>query len=247
VTRRIYPKPPIVEAIIEFHFEARAEASEIANNLLAMLGDRYGPDVVQQDLFQVTASGAGDGGVSTSARRVPHMLFLRSASGLRQIGCGNNALSVHTLAPYPGWESFMEQAREAVDALPKAVRQARVHRIAIRYLDVIRLPPGEPLGDFVTVIPNRPNGMPANLINYRHFTQTKDPADGTIVQLTVASTSAPNHDGSGLLYDLALIREGDPVSSFDQEQWVPHVESMHTRLRDIFESSITDKTRELFL
>jgi len=245
MTRRIYPKPPIVEAVIEFHFQVTTDANELAHALGSALAHRYDADVRQHDLFEISASDAG-GGVSTSARRVPHMFFLRSASGLRQLGCGRSALSVHTLAPYPGWESFLEQAYEAVGVLPELVRQAPINRIAIRYLDLLRLPPREELINFITVVPSPPDGMPSLLTNYHYFTQSQDQDDHTVVQLTVTNAPDAGASGPGLLYDLALVRSGDPLSSFDSEHWVPHVESMHTRLRHIFESSITDKTRELF-
>jgi len=247
VTRRIYPNPPIVEAVIEFRFEPRGTATGLAKTLREALGDTYDADETRtQDRIEAQVSVA-DGGVAAAARRMPHLTFLQSASGHRLLGCAPGSLSVHTLAPYPGWESFIGQAKEAVAALPGPLADAPVLSVSVRYIDRIELPANEDVGfaDFVTVMPPRPSAMPNVLSGCYYATQATDPEDGTFAQLTVASS--PGTDGTAaLMYDLVLRRESQPLCNFQLESWEPIVEDLHTRQREIFEESITDRTRELF-
>jgi uncharacterized protein (TIGR04255 family) len=247
MTRRIYPKPPIVEAVISLHFGAEIDPKALVNTLSDALRHRYDASELRAaDLVQASVRAELSGGVSTSAQRVPHMLFLQSASGLRLLGCGSGVLSIHTLAPYPGWESFIDQAVEAVEALPQSIRSSSLTRVGIRVIDLIRLPPNVEYQDFFTIIAPRPPALPDALSNYYHFVQSFDPDDGTVAQLTVVNTAVADHPGVALLYDLSLYHAGDPLTDFASDAWRTHIEAMHIRLRDIFEGSITDKTRALF-
>lgn len=246
MSRRIYPKPPIIEALMEFHFDAVVEPRQLAEQLVSKLGEHYDAQITPFDLFEIRAENHQNGGISAAASRQPHMHFLSSGSGLRRVGCGRSALTVHTLAPYPGWESFVDQACEAIDALPDAVADAPIVRMAIRYIDLIRYPTGEPIADYVSVVPPCPEGMPPTVSNYHYVTQATDIDDGTIVQLTVAAAPRSSQEEDALWLDLALSTGLIPGTGFRDANWLPAMERLHTRLRDIFESSITDRARELF-
>jgi len=249
VTRRIYPNPPIVEAVIEFRFEPRGNPVDLATSLRAALGETYdAEDTKTQDRIEAHLSVPPEGGVAAAAKRTPHLTLLQSASGHRLLGCGVGNLSVHALAPYPGWESFMAQAKEATEALPESVADAPVHSLCVRYIDKIELPAEESIGfgDFITVIPPRPERMPDVLSGCYYATQTTDPRDGTFAKLTVASVPHTPGGAATLLYDLLLRRGRESPYSFQPESWQPVVEELHIRQREIFEQSITDRTRKLF-
>ena len=246
--RRIYPNPPIVESVIEFRFEPRGSGAELSEAIRSALSGTYdAEETATQDRIEAEVSVAG-GGVAAAATRTPHITFLRSASGHRLLGCGSGSLSVHALAPYPGWESFIAQAEEAVEALPANVVDSPVLVLSIRYIDRIEIPARSGgFADYVSVLPPRPEGMPPILSGCHYVTHATDPRDGTRAQLTVASTPAdPAAKGPALLYDLALQRSGQPLCRFLLDSWRPLLEEMHTRQRQIFEQSITERTRELF-
>lgn len=244
MTRRIYPKPPIVEAVIDLRFNGIIEGEELLEALRRRLADRYNGVPKRQDLLEVDSTFSPDS-VSTTARRSPHLTFLRSEDGLRLVGCGTQRMSVHVLAPYPGWESFIEQVEEAIEALPSEVRAGALSSLAVRYIDRITLPKTlSSFSDYVTIMPPRPEPMPSTLSAFHVVTQTKDNADDTTAVLTLAS-GPPTADGEPvLIYDLVLQREGEPLCGLDR--WRPIVEALHERQRDIFEKSITQKMRGLF-
>lgn len=242
--QRAYPRPPIVEAIIELRYGGEVAAEVVVDALRAALGDTYAGEPRKQERLQFEAQLSGDA-PSLETKKLPALTFLRTSDGFRQIGIEDGGISVHVLAPYPGWERFIEQAIAAVRALPEAVKSGPISALGVRYIDRIALPDSN-AQRFLKVIPYRPNAMPEDLAAFHVVTQTRDPEDGTLAILTIASVP-PEVDGKpSLIYDLNLRRAGDHVCSFEGDAWIPIIETLHKRQRAIFEDSITDELRELF-
>ena len=244
--RRVYPKPPIVEAVVDLRF-SEGTGGDILSTLSQRLGRQYSGEQKRQHRVEVSAR-IEEEAVATETRRIPHVTFLRSPDGLRLLGCGPDVLSVHVLAPYPGWESFIDQAKEAVGALyagPHA--SATVATLTVRYIDRIELPDvGASFSDLLTVIPARPQGMPPQLAGLYVTMQTTDPGDGTTASLVVGSTPTDESNRPALIYDLSVQRSGQPLSGLEGDEWSRIAEDLHRRQREIFEASITDAARELF-
>jgi len=241
--RRIYPRPPIVEAIIELRYEGEVAPELVLDALRDALGT-YNGDPRKQERIQFEAQVSGDT-VQSLTKKLPDLTFLRTTDGLRQIGVAPGGISVHVLAPYPGWERFLEQAHAAVQALPDVVRTGPVTALGVRYIDRITLPDSN-VQRFLKVMPYRPTAMPTELTGFHVVTQTTDPTDGTLALLTIA-TGPPEADGKpSLIYDLNVRRVSDHLCTFADDAWIPIIEALHKRQREIFEDSITDDLRELF-
>lgn len=247
MTRRIYPNPPIVEAVIDFRIGPDVKGDRLLDALQKGLGEKYVGDQKKQDRVEFHATLA-DGAVATGAKKAPHLTFLQSGDGLRLIGCGDGMLSVHVLAPYPGWESFIEQAKEALDAAAPHLDGQMISTVAVRYIDRISLPLDEEtsFNHLLTAIPNRPESMPTTLTGFHFVTQALDETEGTLASLTVASAPPDSEGRPVVLYDLTLKRAGQPLCACDADEWLPIVEALHEQQRDIFEESITEKLRETF-
>jgi uncharacterized protein (TIGR04255 family) len=243
--RRVYPRPPIVEAIIDMRLAMPVDAERLIR-ALETLPQYTGPHEVH-DLFQFSARVEKEA-TSTSTTRTPHITFLRTKDGLRRIGCGIGILSVHVLAPYPGWESFREQALEAVERLPLDVRHPGLNSIAVRYVDRIGFPlsPLAQYDEYLTLMPIKPAEMPSQLTGFHIATSSVDPVDSTAASLTLTSAPRDEQGRPNLIYDLILQRSGSPLCSLEADDWIGIVDALHTRQRAIFEDSITEKMRELF-
>lgn len=227
-TRPIYPRPPIVEAVIDVHLREDVSAEDLANSVGAQLLERY--------------SGSRKPGDASKGQPI----LLLSSDGLRGIGFAPKRMSVHVLAPYPGWESFVDQAKHAVSALLTRIREPALSGIGVRYIDRIEFKTSEiAFNDYFTVMPRRPTPMPEQLLAFTFSTQAMDPKDNTLSVLTMASM--PNETGAPvILYDLNMVRVGDPAGRLDDGSWLRIVRELHARQREMFEESITDKMRELF-
>ncbi|MBI4858982.1 MAG: TIGR04255 family protein [Candidatus Riflebacteria bacterium] len=246
MTRRIYPKPPIVEAVVELRFVADNVAETLLEALGGKLSSQYPGDRKIQELVE-TSGQVSPESVRTASRRTPHVTFLRSSDGVRLIGCGAKTMSVHNLAPYAGWESFFEQIEEAVAAVPSGLRGGGLEAISVRYIDRMTLPAGgHPFTDYLTIMPPCPGPMPSEIAEFHVVTQTMDSTDSSIALLTLASAPPTPEGRPVLLHDLHLHRRGTPLCGVDDRGWVDIVNALHERQRDVFEASITDKMRELF-
>ncbi len=246
VSRRIYPRPPIVEAVIQLRFADEIPMSAFLDALGTRLGEQYPDRSKRQDLIELTTEVQKDA-LATSARKQPHVAFLRSNDGLRLVGCGDGVVSIHVLAPYPGWEAFVDQAREVVEAIPEQLRTAGLRGIAVRYIDRIVLPSKQlSFNEYLTIMPLRPSSMPPELAGFRFATHAVHPDDSTNVILTLASAGSEAEDRPALIYDLDTQRTGNPLCGLRDTMWVEIAEALHQQQRDIFEESITDRARELF-
>lgn len=95
-------------------------------------------------------------------------------------------------------------------------------------------------------MPSRAACVPGNLSEFLVVTQSLNPIDGTHVRLTLASAQRAGSGKPAVIYDLNLWREGGPMGDLGSRGWRAIVDALHVQQREIFESSITDKARELF-
>ncbi|NOY25060.1 MAG: TIGR04255 family protein [Oligoflexia bacterium] len=164
---------------------------------------------------------------------------LKSRDGLRLVGCGTGRLSIHVLAPYPGWEQFINQAQQVMRAASSALGDHPISQVTVRYIDQITLPvaTGLPFNELLPAMPPKPSGMPEQLSAFRFVFQTIDPEDGCLATMTLASAPSDDEGRLVVLYDLQLRVGGDPCCGTNEAEWLPIVERLHHRQRDIFEGS----------
>lgn len=228
LTRRIYPRPPIIEAVIELRFLDDVPGAKLHAAIQSKLGEEY-PDTP-------SASISAD-----------DMTFVASRDQKRMLGFGANLLSIHVLEPYPGWEQFIRQAQDALQGVLSVVK-GPLQAVAVRYVDRITLRAvGRPFHDFVRIMPFRPEAMPENLQTFYHASTSIHKDGCTTVTLVLASTT-PDGNFPRMIIDIGARREreAEPLCDIRTSDWLQVVDELHTMQRTIFEDSITDAMRELF-
>ena len=242
-----YTHPPIVEAVVEFRF---AGGLALDDELLALLRTALSQDYPGKtratNQIQARAQ-LGEAGIFTAAQSSVHKFLFPSADGLRLVGVGHQSLSLHVLKPYPGWPDFKARVEIALDVCREIVAPDAIVGLAVRYIDQVVLPadPDLILSEYFVGLPARPAAMPGGLASFHVVTQAVDPETATTAVLTLASGQRTAEGSAVVLYDLNLIRDcsASPVGC---KGWQQLLDELHTRQRDIFEQSITEKTRELF-
>lgn len=246
--RRIYARPPIVEALVEFHLKGISRAFEA-------FADRLGADypVIRRKttLIQVSVLEApvaeGDSGGDDVANDSPtddtsrEVIFLASRDGTRLLGFDGERVSVHVLAPYPGWEVFREQVRRVIEVMNDAFPSVDVSAVSMRYIDRVIIPLGQSISRYFTIVPPRPGPMPPDLSALHMLTQSYDRHTGVTALLTLAIIPPPSPGEVAVMYDLQLQRPAVAKGLLEST-----IEMLHERQRNIFESSITEAARELF-
>lgn len=245
--RRIYPKPPIVEAIIELRFAGQVDRQALVDAMVKHHGEDYSGQRRAQEFVKVTAAVLPES-AAAEVQRIPHADFLTSPSGLRVIGCRDNVLSFHVLAPYPGWENFRDHVRDVLSRLPKGIADLGVEALAVRYIDRIVLPePGASPGKFFLLLAGLPNLGPSNVAALHFLLERSDPDSGLETALMLRGDNPESDGRPAFVFDfLAVQKTPAGLKAGDESAWWPTVEILHKLQRESFEASITEPCRELF-
>jgi uncharacterized protein (TIGR04255 family) len=247
VMARTYAKPPIVEALVELRFApGQSWTDEVRGALASRLEKEYSGQQQVKNQFEVLTN-VEAGEMTTSSRVLPSHVLFPTADGRALVGIGENLLTVHALAPYPGWHALLARVTAALDIYRDEARPQGVVLLSVRYIDQIALPkdPNLALSDYFPCLPSRPRSMPSMFDGFHTVTQAHDPDANYVAVLTMASVPTPPSSGSNIvLYDLNLLRTfaqpNPPSESYT------HIEFLHAKQKQIFEDSITDATRSLF-
>ncbi len=230
-----YRNPPIVEAALEFVFDS--DLSEDAfQQMKSALGALYtGPS---KNATRVERDGTGSTAV-----------LLTSENRRDYIGLGIDVamLTVHTTAPYPGWGNITSRSEAGLKLYAEAYRPRGIKRVSIRYIDRILVPirPQTQLSHYFTCAPSFPQGMAPMMAAFQVALQSTD-EQGTSTLLTICSDDHEDADGDNgpVLYDIIVEKNFEQPVGIGE--WMSVADGLHTRQREIFEASITEKTRRLF-
>lgn len=245
--RRVYPRPPIVEALVEFRFAQAVPLSKMRGALAGNLPHGYekSPSVRYRIDLEAAVTGRD---VRTAGKRNVEAYFFRGRSGLRLIGCRASSLSAHVLAPYPGWENFQDVVDECVAAAAPVLGSEVLKSVAVRYVDRIVIPGAAPnLQEFLTIAPRTPEGAGSILTGFSWTSETKLPATGDTMRVELRSAPPNGPEAQVVVLDLLAAHAfAGAVRLADRQLWSDIVDRLHQVQRDVFEASITAETRRLF-
>lgn len=246
---RRYKNPPIEEALCEFRFESGQDWDPtIPGKLHVELAEEYSGKPQEQRAMGLEWN--------AQERQLNYneglaKVQLVTDDGRRMVGVGPDVLSVHVLRPYhnphfldnSGWGEFKQRIGRALDAYWKVVRPAGVYRVGIRYINKIIIPQSVvAIGEYFRCALPQVGGLPTCLTASVSRAEYIYPDDIRLI-LTQGSIETPE-DQYGYLLDIDLIGERrEPVS---QDEAMTQASDLRTREREVFESVITDKARELF-
>ena len=244
-----YKNPPIDEAICEFRFEPSQDWDPtIPGKLHVELANEYSGKPQEQRALGLEWNPQEQ---QMSYNEGLARVQLPTEDGTRKVGVGPDLLSVHMLRPYhsellfdtSGWGEFRQRIERALDSIWKVVQPVGVRRVGLRYINKIFIPQrlviiNEYLNSAlpqVSGLPTSPNGF----VSRAEYTYP----DGIRIILSQGTIEAPeNH--SGYLLDLDVIWENPEYIT--KEEALAKAGDLRAREREIFESVITDKAREVF-
>jgi uncharacterized protein (TIGR04255 family) len=129
MTRDKLKDDPIAEALIDIRFETK----ELYEVVLGRLSDM----AIWQDQIKSRLPTADIPAPLRDAN--PQLRFLPSleiseAENIR-VRIGANVLSIHFLAPYPGWEAVLPRVESVIDGLFRTLPKLTVTRLTLRYIN----------------------------------------------------------------------------------------------------------------
>ena len=245
--RRLYPRPPIVEAIIQFQFAQPIGRRQLDKTLRHALRAAYPGLHRTQAEVQVTAQ-VGPDSVSASAARRVKVVFLQATNGLRLVGLADGVLSIHALAPYPGWENFMANTEEVVVAASSEFGRQPLAGITVRYIDRIVFPErAADLSRYLTLQLGSKTTDDGVITAFSMLFQRVVGIARDVTTLAIAAAPGEPDGRPAIVLDVVAATSSLPVCSLaDVSSWRSVVQRLHQLQRDAFEAAITDATRELF-
>jgi uncharacterized protein (TIGR04255 family) len=239
----LYKRAPITEAVVEFRFAGTADLGEL-EKARARLSEFYsGPT---ESLLNFTyVAGAGPAGLKEEF----NAFRMTSGDGCGVAVVGRGGLTTSRLAPYEGWEHFIERATGNWAVWRKSVAWSPLVRIGLRYINRIDVPaPDSELIDVSKYLkinlqmPTFTGASPTESFAINCALPIRDTRFKLIIN--AGTTPSPLLKTSSMLLDLDLSQEADLPAS-DAAIW-KIVESMRPIKNQIFEALVTDNSRELF-
>ena len=144
------------------------------------------------------------------------------------------------LAPYSNWDEFKSEAKKLWNIYINKFPEANIERMALRYINRIVIPrPFDHIEEFVINVPPIPKVLPQ--VYKTFFSQIEIPCDDNdCVTLINTTIETPTSKEVPIILDIDVFKTINENFNFDDFDYIRNVKN------SIFESCITDKTRELF-
>lgn len=239
-----YKRPPITEAAVELRFAQEYDQGVIQKAALRLKKEyTYSDNDEAVDIsFDVT---------SRKTEYVPLFYGIKLSSTDRADVTifRTNAFLCARLAPYCGWELFVERLRRDWKVWRKTAGVVKLARVGVRYINRIDIPrPAEgelaDVKDYLHVWPHTPQFEWGPLVSYSFQAVRPLMADECKVRIYSSTVESPLVKHLGLALDLDIFRES-ALPTRDEELW-----NLLSRIRDhknrLFERCITDRSRDLF-
>ena len=240
-----YPNPPIIEAVIDWRVQNRPDLTldsllEVHHKLQADFPDVR---VLKRGDVQLQMGESIHESKSISTRGYGFV----SEGGEQMCQFRLDGFSFHRLRPYSDWDSVFGAADALWNIYRDNVSPSSVTRIALRYINQIEVPgPPVVMNDFFTVSPAIIPNVSGPVSSFLSRVQMLDAKTRNTATVTFASERSEKEGLEPVILDIDVFRqkEIDPSDSPAMDKIFADLRELKNR---IFESSITDRTRELFL
>ena len=158
----------------------------------------------------------------------------------RQVQFRRDGFTYNFLAPYTNWNELKTESQRLWNFYLNEFPELRIERMALRYINRIAVPiPFDNIEEFVVNLPPIPKVLPQVYKSF--FSQIEIPCDDngctTLINTTIET---PSSKEVPIILDIDVFKLVEENFNFDDFDYIRNVKN------SIFESCITDKTRELF-
>ena len=127
-----YPKPPIIEAVVEFRFE-----SEISDHVLETICKKLRDEYPTQQQLKVQQFSIEAGDKPSLQTTEEFGRKITNEDGTDIVSLGPRAFSVSRLAPYKFYDDFAADISVVWDVVYKQSGYRKINRIGMRYINRI--------------------------------------------------------------------------------------------------------------
>lgn len=250
-----YKNCPIVETILDISFDILPEIESLTNSFGELPEIKTGfPRVDKQLNIRGELKILGENIVDSHNFKKTEVLatLFTNADKTQQIRLKKDGFSFHQLGTYPGYKTFTTSAFAAFSMYFSLISEfnpfLEINRIAIRTVNriMLTLPFGD-FDDYITIMPKIPDTLPDMLSSM--FSKIRVPVvdEGIEVVLTQTfATPIPGAINMAFILDIDVLLPFAIPELYNEEDLMSQFERIHKIKNEVFESCITDATRELF-
>ncbi len=247
-----YARPPITEAVIEIRFDPAISQDALAK-FVSDIQEQY-PTAEQSYEVTVELKVPASGGEPVATPKMTLAGYkLTGRDGTDLILLAADRLATVRLAPYCGWEEFLEITQNIYALLRKTTGYRKIVRVATRYVNRIDIPvsgsdsigASKPINttEYLLLEPQIPKIIPNVSSFMSQFVGYVPEIDGKVL-VNAAIVPSPLIDHVSLLLDIDLFKD-QSLPQKDNEMW-DLLATLRNQKNVLFEAFVTDKARELF-
>lgn len=239
-----YTRPPIIEGIIEI-LVAKEIETKLQEKVISRLKTTY-PHSSKRQAVNIKVDTTAE---SVSVEQEPQGYRLTNEDQTDVVLVLPRGLGVVRLAPYMGWDALRQNAYDAWKVWKANTPGYDIQRLGVRYINRIDIPINKAeklnLNDYLSLYPKVAPVLSKPISGYlmQVAAPTRDDRWSTTITSTLVQPP-PLVEHISILLDIDVFRT-EEVPLNDNELW-PIIDVGRALKNEIFESCITDKTRELF-
>lgn len=235
---------PIVEALIDVRVLPRPDASmQVLHDLAQGLNATY-PDLKPMRSVEAHLNFKdGQVGVTGNVAREQGWRVKNEQRGaVAQFAI--DRFTFNQLEPYTRWESVSREALALWRLYADAMRPIEVTRLAVRYINRLRIPVGSGLEEYLEAPPSVPREIPQTIREFLSRTVVSDPARNASVIITQALEAPLDQRSLQILLDIDAFAE---TTMPPDDASIPGIFNQLRELKNIvFFASVTEKTVEMY-
>jgi uncharacterized protein (TIGR04255 family) len=234
-------RAPIVEAVIDLRVLPRdGIAADHFSSLGSRVGQQYNPPSLMRSVQARFGIEGGRAVVPTQVEAADGWLY-HSQTQRTVVQFRVNGFTFSKLEPYTTWEEVFGEARRLWSIYVQVAQPRQVSRLAVRYINRLRLPAPADLGEYLSAPPVLPQSIPQRMRDFLTRVVVDAPERNLSAVLTQASET-PLDDRSAIqvLLDIDAFRE--PAMPADDPSLSEIFEQLRTLKNEIFFASVTERT-----
>ncbi|MGB6722600.1 MAG: TIGR04255 family protein [Terracidiphilus sp.] len=233
---------PIVEALIDFRVLRKEEISaEAFANIGASIGAQY---MKESSIQSIQARFGVDKGkmLETIQSHTEIGWRYRTATEVAQFRIDGFTFS--KLAKYTTWEEISEEAFRLWKVYVNAAEPREVFRVAVRYINRMRLPSAPDLGEYLEAPPQLPLPIPQTIRDFLCRVSVRDEKRNASAVILQALEPRLDPNAITLLLDIDAFR--DVTLAPDDPALLAIFGELRELKNEIFFASIAEKTVEIY-
>jgi uncharacterized protein (TIGR04255 family) len=241
-----YKNSPITEALIDIQVKVPEKTElDLLKKIQEKVKKEYPEFKIKTEFkasFKVQPN-QSDFATETSGKPIGYMF---SSSNLKKmIQATLYGYTFNLIQDYKDWDSFRKDAQAGWDIYYQDVKPIQITRIGLRYINSINITPALiDFKDYILTTPEIAHSLPQGMSDFFMRLVIPDSNQNTAIITQTIDRSKIVKNTLPLIFDIDVFRNIN-LESNNMEIW-SIVDSLHTYALDIFEKSLTNRTKQLF-